>query len=186
MFTPPEIPLSGYSPPQTDAYLPSKSSSSFYPHQYDNAYAPPPSDVYRAPSDAYYPPAASPYQQPAAAPYKASSAPIYQPSSGPQYQSPTQPPSFKKIDPSTVYSQQGPVQNFTPKPFNPSPIAQEKLAIFEPERQYQPPVIRRPLTTPNQRVRNVSPAPFAGGPHLDSYQNAPWLVHALTKREKKN
>lgn len=42
MFTPPEIPLSGYNPPATDAYLPSVKPSSVYPHQYESTYAPPP------------------------------------------------------------------------------------------------------------------------------------------------
>lgn len=169
MFTPPEIPLSGYSPPQTDIYLPAatRSKSPFYPHQYENAYVPPPNDVYQ---DVYQPASAPQYQPPTALQYQQSSGPKYQPpqQQQQQYQHQQPPPSFKKIDPSSVYSAQGPVQNFTPKPFTPSPIAQEKLAIFEPERQYQPPVIRRPLTVPNQRVRNVSPAPF------ESYQNAPW------------
>lgn len=169
MFTPPEIPLTGYTPPQTDAYLPpsTKSTPSYYPHQYENTYVPPPTDYPTAPQ----------YQPSSAPQYKPSSAPQYQPPREQQYQSPTQPPPFKKIDPASVYSAQGPVQNFTPKPFTPSPIAQEKLAVFEPERQYQPPVIRRPLTVPNQRVRNVSPAPFGGGSQFDPYQNAPWLVH---------
>lgn len=168
MFTPPEIPLSGYTPPRTDAYLP-KTTSSSYPHQYENTYAPPPSNDY------------------------------YQSSSG----APQGPPSFRKLDPSQVYGAQFPVQNFTPKPFTPSPIAQvrickqqicfevihfiirllisinksqEKLAIFEQQPTYLPqPVIRRPLTVPNQRVKNVSPTPFGGGSaHFDSYQSAPW------------
>lgn len=141
MFTPPEIPLSGYTPPRTDAYFP-KTTSSSYPHQYEN-YAPAP-----APSTDYY-------QLPCAASNRA-------------------PPSFRKIDPSQVYGAQFPVQNFTPKPFTPSPIAQEKLAIFEQPQQLQQPVIRRPLTVPNQRVKNVSPTPFSGGSQYDSYQSAPW------------
>lgn len=141
MFTPPEIPLSGYSPPRTEAYLP-KSSVSSYPHQYENTYAPPP-------------------PQP-------SQSDFYQPSKG-------APPSFRKIDPSQVYGAQFPVQNFTPKPFTPSPIAQEKLAIFEQQPTLHQPVIRRPLTVPNQRVKNVSPTPFGGGSaQFDSYQSAPW------------
>lgn len=154
MFTPPEIPLSGYNPPSTEAFLPPSKTTSMYPHQYDNTYAPP----------SYAPPSYAPPSQPAPDFYKPSFA------SGP----PTQPPpSLRKIDPSQVYTAQLPVQNFTPKPFNPSPISQEKLAIFEPERRYQPPVIRRPLTVPNQRVSNVSPTPFSGSPY-DSYSNAPW------------
>lgn len=139
MFTPPEIPLSGYTPPQTDIYLPKTSPSAYSHHQYENTYAPP------QPTDVYHPPSGGP-------------------------------PSFRKIDPSQVYGAQFPVQNFTPKPFTPSPIAQEKLAIFEQPTQLQQPIIRRPLTVPNQRVRNVSPAPFGGNSHLDSHQNAPWLV----------
>lgn len=139
MFTPPEIPLSGYTPPRTDIYLP-KTSPKSYPHQYDNTYVPSPSHD------------------------------LYQPVSG---GSPSGPPSFRKIDPSQVYGAQFPVQNFTPKPFTPSPIAQEKLAIFEQPSQLQQPVIRRPLTVPNQRVRNVSPTPFGGSSQFDSHQNAP-------------
>lgn len=139
MFTPPEIPLSGYQPPSTEAYLPPSKTTSMYPHQYENTYTP----------DFYTPRAAS----------------------GP----PTQPPpSMRKMDPSQVYTAQVPVQNFTPKPFTPSPISQEKLAIFEPERRYQPPVIRRPLTVPNQRISNVSPTPY------DSHSNAPWYAHAVS------
>lgn len=147
MFTPPEIPLSGYTPPRTEIYLPKTSSSSAYPHQYENTYAPPQqTDVYHPPTDVYQPPIGAPQG----------------------------PPSFRKIDPSQVYGAQFPVQNFTPKPFTPSPIAQEKLAIFEQPSQLQQPVIRRPLTVPNQRVRNVSPTPFGGHSQLDSHQNAPW------------
>lgn len=146
MFTPPEIPLSGYTPPKTEFYLP-KTSSSSYPHQYENSYAPPPSHDLYQPSG---------------------------PPSGPPSGSPSGPPSFRKIDPSQVYGAQFPVQNFTPKPFTPSPIAQEKLAIFEQPSQLQQPVIRRPLTVPNQRVRNISPTPFGGSSQFDSHQNAPW------------
>lgn len=138
MFTPPEIPLSGYTPPRTDAYLPKGSSS--YPHQYENQYAPPPSDLYHSPIGV-----------------------------------PQGSPSFRKLDPSQVYGAQFPVQNFTPKPFKPSQIAKEKLAIFEQQPTLQQPVIRRPLTVPNQRVKNVSPTPFGGGSaQFDSYQSAPW------------
>lgn len=140
MFTPPEIPLSGYTPPRTDAYLP-KTALSSYPHQYENTYAPlPPTDLY----------------------------PVNE-----------GPPSFRKIDPSQVYGTQFPVQNFTPKPFTPSPIAQEKLAIFD-KPALQQPVIRRPLTVPNQRVKNVSPTPFGSGGsssvQYDPYPSAPWYV----------
>lgn len=167
MFTPPEIPLSGYVPPNTDVYLP-KSTSTMYPHQYDSPYAtsaPPPStDYYHPPSNAG-PLPSGPGRQP--------------------------PPSFRKIDTSQVYTAQFPVQNFTPKPFTPSPIAAEKLAIFEPERRLQQPVIRRPLTVPNQRVSNVSPIPFGRGSSpfarasspfarasspYDSHPSAPWFV----------
>lgn len=148
MFTPPEIPLSGYTPPRTDAYLPPTSKTSMYPHQYESTYAPPPPQA---------------------------SVDFYQ-SAEPQsvYKSGASPPTFKKIDPSQVYGAQFPVQNFTPKPFTPSPIAQEKLAIFEPEKRSQPPIIRRPLTVPNQRVSNVSPTPFAGNSQFESHSNAPW------------
>lgn len=155
MFTPPEIPLSGYSPPQTEAYLPPPSSktSSMYPHQYENTYAPPPTDY-----NQYQP-------QPPSSGYPTSAAqPV---------------PSFRKLDPSQVYSAQFPVQNFTPKPFTPSPIAQEKLAIFEPEKRLQQPVIRRPLTVPNQRVSNVSPTPFGGSSQYDSHPSAPWSASIL-------
>lgn len=135
MFTPPEIPLSGYTPPRTDAYFPQTSPPlSSYPHQFENTYAPPSNDLYH-------------------------------------------PPSFRKIDPSQVYGAQFPVQNFTPKPFTPSPIALEKLAIFEQQQQQQlqEPIIRRPLTVPNQRIKNVSPTPFGGGnSHFDLHQSAPW------------
>lgn len=69
------------------------------------------------------------------------------------------------------------MQNFTPKPFTPSPIAQEKIAIFDtPAKQYQSP-IRRPLTIPNQVVRNKSPIPFGLNPQYQSespYQNLSW------------
>lgn len=146
MFTPPEIPLSGYNPPSTEAFLPSSKTSSMYPHQYQNTYAPPP--AHSAP-DFYKPSAVSGPTQP--------------------------PPSFRKIDPSQVYNAQFPVQNFTPKPFTPSPISVEKLAIFEPERRLQQPIIRRPLTVPNQRISNVSPTPFSGSPY-DSHSNAPWYT----------
>lgn len=146
MFTPPEIPLSGYNPPSTEAFLPPSKTTSMYPHQYDNTYAPP-----SHPAPDFYKPSVA---------------------SGP----PTQPPpSLRKIDPSQVYTAQFPVQNFTPKPFTPSPISQEKLAIFEPERRLQQPIIRRPLTVPNQRISNVSPTPFSGSPY-DSHSNAPWYA----------
>lgn len=157
MFTPPEIPLSGYTPPQTDVYLPPPSKTSMYPHQYENTYAPP--QTYQAPYQAPAPAPAPPQQQQSG--FSSGAAP---------------PPSFRKIDPSQVYGAQFPVQNFTPKPFNPSPIAQEKLAIFEPERRSQPPVIRRPLTVPNQRVSNKSPIPFGGNSQFESHSNAPWYV----------
>lgn len=151
MFTPPEIPLSGYNPPvQTDAFLP-KTSSSVYPHQYESTYAPPPPQLQSQPTPDFYnkPSPCGPATQP--------------------------PPTFRKIDPSHVYGAQFPVQNFTPKPFTPSPISQEKLAIFEPERRLQTPIIRRPLTVPNQRVSNVSPTPFSGSPY-DSNSNVPWYA----------
>lgn len=165
MFTPPEIPLSGYNPPSTEAFLPPSKTSSMYPHQYENTYAPP---SHPAP-DFYKPSAAPDFYKPSAAPdfYKPSAA------CGPPAQPP---PSFRKIDPSQVYTAQFPVHNFTPKPFTPSPISQEKLAIFEPERRLQQPVIRRPLTVPNQRISNVSPTPFSGSPY-DSHSNAPWYVN---------
>lgn len=149
MFTPPEIPLSGYIPPQTDCYLPPSKTPSYYPHQYENTYAPPPTDLYQPQTD------------------------LYQPSSGPPSGPSFAPPSFRKLDPSQVYTAQFPVQNFTAKPFTPSPIAQEKLAIFESQdRRLQQPVIRRPLTTANQRVKNVSPTPFGG--QFDSHLSAQW------------
>lgn len=165
MFTPPEIPLSGYSPPQTDAYLPAPAkTSSMYPHQYESTYAPPPTDFYQPP--------------PQQSGFSSGGPPQSGFSTGaPQqsgFSSGAPPPSFRKIDPSQVYGAQFPVQNFTPKPFNPSPIAQEKLAIFEPEIRLQQPVIRRPLTVPNQRVSNVSPTPFGGSSQFESHSNAPW------------
>lgn len=170
MFTPPEIPLSGYHPPSTEIFLPPSKTTSMYPHQYENTYAPqqPAPDFYK-PSYASGHPAPDFYKPSHASGHSAPD--FYKPSyaSGPATQPP---PSARKIDPSQVYSAQGPVQNFTPKPFTPSPIAQEKLAVFEPERLQQP-IIRRPLTVPNQRVSNVSPTPFSGSPY-DSSTNAPW------------
>lgn len=68
------------------------------------------------------------------------------------------------------------MQNFTPKPFTPSPIAQEKIAIFDqPAKSYQSP-IRRPLITPNQVVRNKSPAPYGGlsSPYDNGYGSGSW------------
>lgn len=148
MFTPPEIPLSGYTPPRTDIYLPKSTApaTSFYPHQYENVYTP--TNSYCSPA----PPVAAP--APSAA---------YQPA-----------PTCKKLHPSQVYSPQGLVQNFTPKPFTPSPIAHEKLAIFEKTSPTQPPVIRRPLTIPNQVVQNASPIPFGFGSSYDSHPNPSW------------
>lgn len=129
MFTPPEIPLSGYTPPQTNIYLPSEQSAPFYPQHNESYYQP------SSPSNAYAPDTSSKYAL-------------------------NQVPTYKPLHPSQVYSQQPLASNLTPKPFTPSPIATEKLAIFEPEIQHNPQIIRRPLTIPNQVVRNVSPAPF--------------------------
>lgn len=72
------------------------------------------------------------------------------------------------------------MQNFTPKPFTPSPIAQEKIAIFDqPAKSYQSP-IRRPLTIPNQVVRNKSPAPYgAGSPYDNGYGGGSWQQQQL-------
>lgn len=150
MFTPPEIPLSGYTPPQTDIYLPKSSTSatSNYPLQYDNFYTP--TETYRLPADSY-------------------------PQVDKQLCS-----TYKNLHPTQVYSSQGSIQNFTPKPFTPSPIAHEKLAVFEPNKthQSQPSIIRRPLTIPNQVVQNVSPAPFGFCSTYDSYQNSSWQQSA--------
>lgn len=163
MFTPPEIPLSGYVPPQTNLYLPPDQNAR-YPHYNESAYqvAPPQSQSSVAAAQQSY--------------YKQAQVP-------PNIPSYNVSPTYKKLQPSQVYSQQQLTPNLTPKPFTPSPISSEKLAIFEPELQYNPPVIRRPLTIPNQFVRNVSPTPFGsryvggggGSPAvnipLKSYQN---------------
>lgn len=141
MFTPPEIPLSGYTPPQTNLYLPPEQSAPFYSQ----------------PNESYYqptPPSNKPTRQ-----FYASPTPAPAPDSCSKY-APHQVPSYKPLHPSQVYSQQALTPNPTPKSFTPSPIATEKLAIFEPEIQHNPAIIRRPLTIPNQVVRNVSPAPF--------------------------
>lgn len=153
MFTPPEIPLSGYTPPRTNLYLPAEQSAPFYPQHNESLYQPsPPSNQ---PSRQFYP-----------SPTPATSA--YAPDSSSKY-APSQVPTYKPLHPSQVYSQQALTPNLTPKPFTPSPIATEKLAIFEPEIQHHPSVIRRPLTIPNQVVRNVSPTPF--GPRYAGSSN---------------
>lgn len=141
MFTPPEIPLSGYVPPKTDVYLPpSTSSTSYYPHQFDSAPAPLPSapqtDYYRQPSP--FASSAPPFAS--SAPSFASSAPPFASSAPQQDFYRQQTPICKKVDPSHIYTQQQGVQNFTPKPFTPSPISNEKLAVFEPARKHQPAV----------------------------------------------
>lgn len=131
MFTPPEIPLSGYTPPQTEIYLPKSSqiTSCYNPH-HENTRAS--TDLYHQPNNTYYP-----------------TTQLY-------HQLELIPP-CKNVQSSQIYSKNI-VPNFTPKPFTPSPIAHEKLAVFEPNKPHQPsaPVIRRPLTIPNQAVRNVS------------------------------
>lgn len=174
MFTPPEIPLSGYVPPKTELYLPQTSSSNLYQHSYENAYAAPPS----VPSDYYHAP--STQQSDYSAPQQSKQQEYYgaPATKQPEFYQPQQygnalAPTCKKVDPMSIYSHHQPVQNFTPKPFTPSPISNEKLAIFEPAKKHAPPVsIRRPLTIPNQVVRNVSPTPFAS--QYDSYQSSPW------------
>lgn len=142
MFTPPEIPLSGYTPPQTNIYLPAESTTPYYPKHNESFYKPTP-----------------PSSQPAHQYYASPTPAAYEQNSSSKYAS-NQVPTYKPLHPSQVYSQQALTPNLTPKPFTPSPIATEKLAIFEPEIQHHPSVIRRPLTIPNQVVRNVSPAPF--------------------------
>lgn len=165
MFTPPEIPLSGYTPPQTNVYSPPEQNAPFYPQHNESFYQPsPPSNQ---PSRQFY---SSPATAPAPSAYATDSSSKY---------APNQVPTYKPLHTSQVYSQQPLTPNLTPKPFTPSPIATEKLAVFEPEIQYNPPVIRRPLTIPNQVVRNVSPTPFgprytaSSGHHATSAVNIP-------------
>lgn len=150
MFTPPEIPLSGYTPPQTEIYLPKSSqiTSSYYPHQHENTRTS--TDLYHQPNNTYYP-TTELYHQ-------------LEPK-----------PSCKNVQVSQIYSKNS-VPNFTPKPFTPSPIAHEKLAVFEPNKPYQSsaPVIRRPLTIPNQAVRNISQNSFGLNSSYDPNQNDTW------------
>lgn len=161
MFTPPEIPLSGYTPPQTNIYFPPEKSATIYSPSNESFYQqlPPLNQLSRQ----FY---SSP--KPAASAHDAHD-------SNSKY-APNQVPSYKPLHPSQVYSQQALTPNLTPKPFTPSPIATEKLAIFEPEIQHHPPIIRRPLTIPNQVVRNVSPAPF-GSRYTSSSQKTTSAVN---------
>lgn len=136
LYVPPEIPLSGYVPPQTgDIYSPYPANAQ-YPHS-DNYY----SDYSQYPSQ--------PYSSPQ------SSKNYYNP---PSHYIPKS-PSAGRLQTTHIYSPQSNAQNVAPTQFNPSPIPAEKLAIFEPEQLYRQPY-RRPLTVPNQIVRNVSPTPF--------------------------
>lgn len=64
---------------------------------------------------------------------------------------------------SVAFNPQPIVQNISPTVFNPSPISNDKLAIFESRYQPQnepPQPARRPLTVPNTIVRNQSPTPY--------------------------
>lgn len=141
---PPEIPLNGYTPPNTSDYSPYPANPN-YPHS-DNYY----SDYSQYSSQQKYssqPYASQPYTSP---PNKSYNPPSnYLPKSS----------SYGKLQTTHIYSPQSNVQNVTPTQFNPSPIPPEKLAIFEPEQLYRSP-IRRPLTVPNQIVRNISPTPY--------------------------
>lgn len=150
MFTPPEIPLSGYTPPQTEIYLPKSSQIplSYYPLQQENARAS--TDLYHQPNNTYYP-----------------TTELY------HHSEPIQ--SCKNVQVSQIYAKNS-VPNLTPKPFTPSPIAHEKLAVFEPNEPNQSPasVIRRPLTIPNQAVHNISQNVLAFNSSNDPNQNAVW------------
>lgn len=152
MFTPPEIPLSSYTPPKTDIYLPKSSqiTSSYYPHQHENARAP--IDLYHQPNNTYCPTTELYHQL----------EPI---------------PSCKNVQVSQIYSKNA-VPNFTPKPFTPSPIAHEKLAVFEPNKpnQYPATEIRRPLTIPNRAVRNISQNSLGFNSSFDPNQNSTWRM----------
>lgn len=77
---------------------------------------------------------------------------------------------------------QGINQNSAPTPFNPSPISNDKLAIFEQNQQYQSThqsrqQTRRPLTVPNSIVRNQSPLPYGNSPNYGQQQKYPSQAH---------
>lgn len=153
MFTPPEIPLSGYTPPQIDIFIPKSaqtisSTSSYYSRQHENTRTS--TDLYHQPNRTYYPKSELYHQlEPAQL--------------------------YKNVELSKIYSKNS-VPNFTPKPFTPSPIAHEKLAVFEPNKPNQPPVpvIRRPLTIPNQALRNISQNLIGFNSTYDPNQNVTW------------
>ncbi|KAJ6644413.1 hypothetical protein Bhyg_09382 [Pseudolycoriella hygida] len=133
-------------------------------------YTPPeiPLHVYGAPPTNNYLP---PVQQPQ---YNASSYQAPPPSSlySPYQPSTVSPPSTHYKPSPIAYSppNQGINQNQSPTPFNPSPISNDKLAIFEQNQQYQSTqhqsrqTTRRPLTVPNTIVRNTSPQPYGSSP----------------------
>lgn len=143
LCVPPEIPLNGYVPPQTDIYSPYPPNPN-YPHS-DNYYSDYSQSQY-SPQQQYSSPSSKPYYNPPS---------HYIPKS----------PSAGRLQTTHIYSPQSNAQNAAaPNQFNPSPIPAEKLAIFEPEQLYRQPY-RRPLTVPNQIVRNVSPTPFVNRAH---------------------
>lgn len=133
-------------------------------------YTPPeiPLHVYGAPPTNNYLPSV---QQPQ---YNASRNQAPPPSSmySPYQQSAASPPSAYYKPNAIAYSppNQGINQNQSPTPFNPSPISNEKRAIFEQNQQYQSTQhqsrqqTRRPLTVPNTIVRNQSPLPYGNSP----------------------
>lgn len=132
-----------------------------------------PLNVYGAPPTNSYAPSAKLPQ------YNASSYQAPPPSSAyspyqqqPQQQAPS-PPSSAYYKPSPInYSppNQGINQNQPTTQFNPSPISNDKLAIFEQSQQYESTQhhsrqqTRRPLTVPNTIVRNSSPLPYGSSP----------------------
>ncbi|XP_037042049.1 uncharacterized protein LOC119078545 isoform X5 [Bradysia coprophila] len=136
-----------------------------------DVYTPPeiPLHVYGAPPTNNYLPAVKQPQ------YNASSYQAPPPSSvySPYQQQAVSPPSSAYYKPNPInYSppNQGINQNQPSTTFNPSPIANDKLAIFEQSQQYQSSQhqsrqqTRRPLTVPNTIVRNQSPLPYGSSP----------------------
>lgn len=139
MFTPPEIPLNGYIPPQTDAYLP-KDTTPYYPHQ---------NDYYSQSNNNY-----SSYYSPSYNVGQVSTAPYTTIPRKPAL-APVAVPTFKALQPSQVYSQQPLSSNHAATQFNPNPLPYDKLAIFEPEIVQNPQFIRRPAFAP-KRYGSVS------------------------------
>lgn len=96
-------------------------------------------------------------------------------------QQPVSPPSnyYKPSPIAYTPPNQGINQNQTPTPFTPSPISNDKLAIFEQNQQYQSTQhqsrqqTRRPLTVPNSIVRNQSPLPYGSSANYGQQQKYP-------------